>query len=154
MTKVTNIEIKTASNGNPYKTIHISPTFKEKDRANIFSDHAMYNDLVEGYEIPENFLTINAKGYLEIVNPNAGIKRGGNSAGIAKAQEQKAIYIKEAQTNKENSIKLAGAARDAVLIVTAFYPELAEDDNKDEKIAAKIEEWRTHLLKTFDNPGF
>jgi hypothetical protein len=69
-----------------------------------------------------------------------------------KAMEYKRVSIQEAQKSKEQSIMLAGAARDATIIITTFYPELAEKKTKDKLIKEKWLEWRKWLYKQSDNP--
>jgi hypothetical protein len=70
---------------------------------------------------------------------------GGSRAnpGIAKAMERKETSIAKFQDSKETSIKLAGAMRDAVLITTTFYKDLALEDAD---IEAKIKQWRNWFL--------
>ena len=65
--------------------------------------------------------------------------------------------IERAVAHKDDSIKMAGSARDAVLLTTTFYPELALDGNdlaKEELIQEKIKEWRTWLLDNIYNVPF
>ena len=71
---------------------------------------------------------------------------------IEKAQERKFSSIKQSQEQKENSIKAAGIQRDAVLIVTTFYPSLANDPDKEAKIAEKLLEWKIKIKDIFDQP--
>ena len=76
--------------------------------------------------------------------------QGGFKAGMAKMVEQKQQGIKEAQETKHEAIKEAGAQRDAVLIVTTFYPELASDplltSEKEKVIQEKYMHWREFFL--------
>lgn len=70
---------------------------------------------------------------------------------IEKAMDRKEGSIEKFQDSKEQSIKLAGAQRDAVLIVTTMREmgELSENDIKEEII-----KWRNWFLndKEFNNP--
>lgn len=63
---------------------------------------------------------------------------------IAKAQETKREDIKEAQGRKEESIALAGAQRDAVLIVTKFNIT----DWTEDHIQEEIIKWRNWFLSS------
>ena len=71
---------------------------------------------------------------------------------IEKAQERKAKHISDAQERKNDSIKAAGIQRDAVLIVTTFYQNLANDPDKEAKIAEKLLEWKIKIKDIFDQP--
>jgi hypothetical protein len=64
--------------------------------------------------------------------------------------------IERAVAHKDDSIKMAGSARDAVLIVVNLYPELKTDMNisKEDAIQQKIKEWRTWLLDNIYNVPF
>lgn len=69
---------------------------------------------------------------------------------IATAMKKKEESIEKFQTSKEGSIKLAGAQRDAVLLVVAQGAEGATD----EALKSAIVEWRNWFLndETFNNP--
>lgn len=71
MAKVTKVEIKTASNGNPYKQVSVDTGIGDKDRFNIFADHPKYDACVVGTEVPQDHLFINQRGYLELKNESA-----------------------------------------------------------------------------------
>lgn len=75
--------------------------------------------------------------------------RGG---GAVKAAEITRESVKEALDTKENSIRLSGAMRDAVLIVTTFYPNLEREENvidKETNVMAKIIKWRNWILNNY-----
>jgi len=76
---------------------------------------------------------------------NGGAYRG--SQATAKAQETKREDIKEAQETKHEAIKLAGAQRDAVLIVTNFYKDLDASE-----VRIKIQEWMKYFIGLQDQP--
>lgn len=65
---------------------------------------------------------------------------------IVKAMDRKEKFIGDSQARREDSIKQAGAARDATLIVTTFYPEFATYPNKEALIKSKWEEWKEYFL--------
>ena len=56
--------------------------------------------------------------------------------------QRKNDFIKSTQQAKEESIRLSSSARDATLIVTTFYPELAHIDDEVEKKRLIIEQWK------------
>jgi hypothetical protein len=68
--KITSVEMKTASNGNTYKKVHIAEKmFGDKDIFNIFNNHSKYEKCVEGVDIPDELLFINERGYLDLKDP-------------------------------------------------------------------------------------
>ena len=73
--------------------------------------------------------------------------------GAIKAKQE---GIEKSQTRKEEGIKLAGAARDATLIVTTFYPELTDMsvESREETIRTKVAYWRKYFTDNFgDDPA-
>lgn len=77
---------------------------------------------------------------------NGGASRGSQ---MAKVMETKNQNIKEAQETKHEAIKLAGAQRDATLIVTTFYANLVLTDVE---IASKVEQWMKYFLNLGEQP--
>lgn len=76
-------------------------------------------------------------------------KKGGmNMSGVKAAQERKSEMITKFADRKEESIALAGAQRDAVLIVTSLYGELENlpHEDKAEVIKREILYWHNWLL--------
>jgi len=147
---ISKVEFKKASNGNTYKQVTFDrKLFGDKDRTNVFNDHAMYEDITEGKEIADNLLFVNQRGYLELTNPDKGIKKGlgRSNLNIAVAQENKAQHIKEAQENKNEAIKVSSTARDATLILTSLM--VNPDYQEDWKTAWK--EIRNWLWNEFDD---
>lgn len=71
---------------------------------------------------------------------------------IEKAVEKKNKFITETQQNKENSIKTTAIQRDSVLIVTTFYPELANAEDKEKKIIEKLSEWKERFNEIYYQP--
>lgn len=68
--------------------------------------------------------------------------------------DKKADSISNFQKAKEDSIRIASSGRDAVLIVTAFYPEFGTDmfaPSKDDLIKEKVKEWRKWLADNIYN---
>lgn len=77
-------------------------------------------------------------------------KTGGNPAfkskQIEEAQNRKRGDIEHFQTNKEESIRLASAQRDAVLIVTTQMNNWGESVNDNELVQKEIIKWRNWFL--------
>lgn len=71
---------------------------------------------------------------------------------IKVTMDYKGSQIRASQKAKEDSIRMASAARDATLIVTTFYPELATNPDKEKIIKAKWEEWRDYFHNQLDQP--
>lgn len=101
----------------------------------------------------EGEVSKNDKGYWNFRAANTKSAGGGSRSGMIKqAQAEKAAYIREAQQTKEMGIKIAGAQRDATLIVTTFYEELASmtPNAREENIKALWKEWRDWFINEFD----
>lgn len=64
--------------------------------------------------------------------------------------KEKQENVKEAQETKKENIKEAAAQRDAVLMVTTFYPEFANDpllsSEKEKLLKEKYLQWRDFFL--------
>ncbi len=63
--------------------------------------------------------------------------------------EKKQSNISQSMDRKEESIKLAGAQRDATLIVINFYKDLGEAD-----IKGRLEYWYDYFLNKLNAPPF
>lgn len=139
-------ENKTAKTGKPYKALTIKDEAGKPTNVNIFSDWPDFANVQPGSQI-DGELEQNGK-YWNLKS-NAIKERKYTKPDFTKAMERKEESIKGFQDNKEMSIKMAGSARDATLIVTAFYPELANESNKEDKIKAKWLEWKEYFLLGF-----
>ena len=134
MPKVTYIEKKADKNGNEMKVTSFDNGAKVF--VNSKYDALIYENVVNGAEFEltkdGNFDKIK----YDKPNPNAG-----KSKMVEIAQERKAEYIKEAQDTKADSIKLAGACRDATIIVAELIKAQAivADEGV---IKEKWSEWR------------
>lgn len=145
------IIVKQTSTGKEYKSL----TLKKKDgttiaNVSVWGFHPDYNRLTEGQEVQESELRQNDKGYWNLEAP----KRvgGGNKPDIQAAQARKSEGIDKAMTRKERGMELAASQRDAVQLVIAFHPELAQIEEKKEKvekIKAAVTYWRNWLLDNF-----
>lgn len=151
--KVARIETKTASTGNQYKTVYLDEQVNGKDRFNLFNNHTRFNDIVEGMELAATDLSIDQKGYLNLADPDAGIKGrsgGSRTAQMERVMNQKNEMIGHAQDKKEEAIKLASSIRMAVDIVTAHSPALFQGVPTEEDIKREIEKWRSYFYTTWD----
>lgn len=137
------IENKTGKSGKPYQAM----TLKDETGA-MFENVTTFDSLslagdYEG-EIIQNGQYLNFK--MKMANPYP--KPAGR--GIDKAMERKEASITKFADRKEESIALMSSQRDAVLIVTTLYPELAsyEEPHKTREIEAKYHQWRKFLLNS------
>lgn len=147
--KVKSIEVKTASNGNPYRSVTLDEEYQGKDRTNVFSNHILYDDLEVGFEITPDMLYINDKGYLELKDPDKGIKRAPRASdSMSSMMGRKEKGIEKSQDNKAESIKISSTARDATLMVTTF----SASNMTDEDIKDYWSKWRMWLWDNFDTP--
>ena len=144
--KVKTIEIKNDKNGNPMKIT----TFENDKKVFVNSkwDAPIYEAVIDGAD----FELYEADGFNKIkYDKPAQAPRQGNPA-IAKAMERKETSIANFQGSKEEGIKISSTARDATLLVTTFYPELAMLGDE-EKFKAIFHQWsvlRNELLEKWD----
>lgn len=143
MQKVTSIEQKTDKNGNPMKVAMFGD---KKVFVNSKYDALIYDKVIVGSEwelvADGNFTKIK---YDKPENPRAG--------GATTAAKITSESVEKSQAVKVDSIKSAGSARDATLIVTTFYPELASYlTGKEEAIKEKWEYWRKYFYGKLDEP--
>lgn len=126
-------------------------TIYEKDREGV--DFPGFADIKPGSVIRGNMYT-NDKGYKTLYPPKAPKARAGGPS-IA-MMEKKEKSIEKFQANKEESIREAGAQRDAVQMVTTFYGNdwanlysvgKMTETELDARIKAKYEEYRKYFLE-------
>ncbi len=160
--KVARIETKTASTGNQYKTVYLDEQVNGKDRFNLFNNHTRFNDIVEGMELDATELSLDQKGYLNLADPDAGIKGrsgGSRTAQMERVMNQKNEMIGHAQDKKEEAIKLASSIRMAVDMVTAYSDWYKSEAENTEELKREIERWRSYFYTnwekvTQDEPPF
>lgn len=70
------------------------------------------------------------------------------AANVEKAMERKEQSIEKFQTSKEESIALAGAQRDAVIIVNMLHNSTGMIRSSDETIKEELIKWRNWFLST------
>ena len=150
---ITNVQKKTAKSGKEFikcvigdKETVIFSTFP--DFANLAENSVVDGDLSKGepYNGKDQYTLWPLK--------KQYVPRGnGGSAGMKAAVEAKNTNINKAIDRKEESIKLAGLQRDAVLLVTTFYVEEASTyhntADKEEFIREKIAYWKKTLDQSY-----
>jgi hypothetical protein len=128
-------------------------TIWEKDKeGKVFPDFAT---LAPGHIIEGNLWQSPTTKKWTVYPPKPEAAKGGNrTAMMEKVMDKKAGQIENFQAKKESSIEKMACQRDAVLLVTAFYPELATVAivMREESIARKIEHWREYLQNKLNQP--
>lgn len=122
---ITNVEIKTASNGNQYKQVTFADKVYGKDRTNVFKDHPLYSQLNAGYDIPTDQLEVNQKGYLEL---KGGVSKKSSSQAPAFDNERlmrMEVTLQNINTHVMRLYKHAGIDK------TPDYPEYKAEVNFD-----------------------
>lgn len=146
--KVDWAENKTAKTGKPYKRVTVVSENGEKHDVNIFSNFPDFANIGPGSEIMGN---LKQEGqYWNIEPEGVATMRGGayianKIASIDKAMDKKNESITKFQGAKEESIKLAGAQRDAVLIVTTMLDNHYEGYTET-GVKEQIIKWRNWFL--------
>lgn len=119
----------------------------------VFKFDTRFSEINVGTELPDDVLIYDQQynNYkLKPLPKPAGAPRGGFGGKQAEAlMEKKNESIKGFQDDKEKSIALSSAQRDAVLMVTTF--ETAQPFPTDSELRAKIVEWREWFLKEHQN---
>lgn len=130
----------------------------------IWSDFPDFSNLAAGHSVTGNMrskASPNGKVYKTLyptinanpIRPRSSVPAKPGIDGSALIR-QKAESITASQDKKEVSIMISGTARDAVLIVTTMYPELANYNEIDKEAAIKEEiiKWRKWLMAQWDQP--
>lgn len=84
-----------------------------------------------------------------------GQKQAPRAQEIAKTMEVKAQHIETAQMRKDESVKIAGTARDATLLTVAMFQKIEVTENESieeltEQVKTLWQKWRTWLMTEFD----
>lgn len=113
----------------------------------IWGDFPGFQDLMPGSEVEGEIKPASDPKYKPSLNaPKSPVaQRSGAYKGkvIEEAQNRKAEQIRGFQAEKGESIRLAGAQRDAVLIVATFYKDGEWDESF---LKEKIVNWRDWFL--------
>ena len=124
----------------------------QHEKVSIWSDFPGFADIRPGSEV-EGEIVKNAKGYASLYPPRPKMeapKFVQREQAMNEAMAKKETSISKFQANKEESIRLSSSARDATLIVTTFYPELATNESKEEIIKRVWNNWRNYFASSFD----
>lgn len=158
--KIDAIETKQSKTGSKYaKTTVTDEKGAQLVDVAIFGSFPMFESLVQGMEIEavmKEGAPFNGKPSLSLNPPEtAKPTRSGGNAAITKAMDRKEEGIERTMDRKEEGIKMSNSQRDAVLLVTTFYPELAqlEGDIKKVEIAKAIKGWRKWFMASFGDPS-
>lgn len=144
--KVTSIETKNDKNGNPMKITQF------ENGAKVFVNSKYDSTIYEQVVVGADFELTKDGNFDKIKYDKPAPKPAGNftkTAIMDKAMDRKEQTIKTFQANKEDSIKMAGAIRDAVLITTAIMrhrPLTASE------IESTITEWQAKIYNLHDQP--
>lgn len=143
------MEERETSAGKKYQSVTLSSGSETYEKVSLWSDSTPgYTELAINSKLVGE-VTKNAKGYWNF--KAEGAKVASRSAGaITKAIETKNNNIVAAQDRKNDSIRMAGAQRDAVLMVTTF--EANAPFPTDAELKAKIESWMKYFLGLGDQP--
>lgn len=149
--KITDITIRQDKNGNDYKCLSLSGS-KGEIKVNVFQKHPAYPMVSVGNEIADENIVQDGKfyNYLAPAELKPASQPRGAGFGVKAAQERKAESIATAQGRKENAIELAASQRDATLVVTTFYKDIASnlpETERDQYIAEKITNWREWYME-------
>lgn len=139
--------MKETSNGKPYKQF----TLENGKVLRVFNFDAHYDSLQEGMEIDDAELVFDAKwdNYkLKAMPKPTSAPRA--SGAITKAMETKQLNTEKNMDRKEESIRIAGAFRDATQITLASLKDVPFPT--DEEFKAEWTKWCKWLLGQSDQP--
>lgn len=153
------LEKKTTSTGKAYVAVTLEG--EEGKTPTIWSDFPNFANLMPGVKITGE-LKQNDKGYWNVYPPRSAKTTQGASFKqklISDVMEKKEASIERFQGNKEESIRLMAAQRDAVLIVTNLLPGYSnpntELEDYEDVIRCSIIRWRNWFLsEDFQSPPF
>lgn len=152
--KVQWCENKTAKTGKPYKKLSVEDEKGAKFDVNIFSNFPDFANIAPGSVI---FGKLTQEGQYWNISVDGEKPRSGAGSSFKQAQIEKVMEVKnenigKVMDRKEESIKLAGAQRDAVLIVTTLMDNAHQ--YLEEDIEKLIIKWRNWFLndKEFNSP--
>lgn len=120
---------------------------EEKIEVTIWGDFPGYANLMPGLKIPGELKLATDPKYKPTLSaprtPKMVANSGFKQKQIEATMDKKNEAIGRFQATKEESIKMAGAQRDAVLLVTTFYKE---KQLTDAEIKTKVVEFRDWFL--------
>jgi hypothetical protein len=137
------------TNGRKWKITNMTLT---DSVGNTYDEVSTFDPVIAGQEI-DGFIETKGmyKNFKKSLEKPKFMQKPDISKQVEKAQARTEASIGKTMDRKEESIKLAGAQRDAVLIVTNLFPNGQETE---QEIKEKIIKWRNFFLndETFNNP--
>lgn len=120
-------------------------------KGSMWEDFPSFNTMTFGSQFEADLVYKEKNGYTTgtFYAPKGLTKRSfGGKADMTKIMDTKAQNIEKSQDRKEEAISKAGAQRDAVLIVTTFYKNLADSDLEtvENQVKLRIAEWYKYFL--------
>lgn len=143
------IDERETKDGKKYKSVTLNGGSETYEKVSLWSDDPNYASYVEGGRISGDVYK-NAKGYWNFKGLEQKKTYTTRTNAVTKAVKEKNENIVAAQDRKHDAIKMAGAQRDAVLMVTTFnakdpFPTEAE-------LKSAIEAWMRYFLGLQDVP--
>lgn len=145
--KILTIKDKQDKNGNPMKVIEVD----DENKTTVFVN-AKYEPKIFAVIKEDSEIEIFQDGKFWKIKPESlGItpdapKSNYKTGQITEAVKIKAESIRHAQENRNDSIRLSSASRDASLMVTTLIPFIYKDLTEDE-LKAKWESWRAWFFQ-------
>jgi len=141
--KIIEIQEKTDRNKNPMKVV--TTDTQTKVFVNSKYNKGIYDVVAEGMEVE---VEKGDNDFWQIKPESVGVTPKPKFAGgIAKAQEKKAEYIREAQDRKSESIAYFNSLNCAIQIYAAHKPNI----DTEKELGDYIRRWRDHFLKEWEN---
>lgn len=141
------LELKEAASGKSYKSVTLNGGGETYEKVSLWPETEGYESFIEGGKIVGEVYKKGNYWNFKPANAKPAYKGGG---AITKAMEKKNDNIVAAQERKHDAIRLAGAQRDAVLMVTTF--EANTPFPADNELKSKIEAWVRYFLGLQDQP--
>ena len=134
----------TSKSGKNYKQATIANESGVETDVSVWPDFDQYAQVETGSEVEG--IVVENNGYQNLKSEN----KKSYSGGINKMMQKKEESIEKFQGTKNEAIKLAGASRDATLMVTTLFPILYSN-YREEDLKKKWNEWRDFFYDEFNN---
>ncbi len=149
--KINWMEVKQTSTGKTKADCSlIDESGIEIDKVSIWSDFPDFANLKPGSEVNGDLVKAKDPKYGPTLYPAKTYKTfaAKPKVDIGKMMEKKEASIGRFQDNKEESIKISGAQRDATLMVTTFYPVDMDTD----ALKKYWKEWKDFFINQYEQP--
>jgi hypothetical protein len=144
------VEVRRTKTGDKeYKFCTLKTENETFERVSIWPDYAGYAAVVEGGVVSGEVFKKGEFWNFKGENQKPAYT-GGKTGAMSKVMETKNSNILAAQDRKHDAIKLAGAQRDAVIMVSTF--EANTPFPTDVELKAKIEAWMKYFLDLGNQP--